>query len=138
MHVNPDAPPAKATRRPASPTAWRRALLAGFAIQLLLILFVTAIGLQQLGVTTRNLSQVVDVHMRKQNFTKTMVVSARERTLIMFMLTKTQDPFERDELLMQFNHKGSEFVTARLALLELALGIAFFASAVAYLRATRA
>ncbi|MDP2056854.1 MAG: EAL domain-containing protein, partial [Thiobacillus sp.] len=121
MHVNTDATPAKAARRPASPTAWRRMLLVGFVIQLLLILFVTAIGLQQLGVTTRNLDTVVDVHMSKQNYTKAMVVSARERTLIMFMLTKIEDPFERDELLMQFNQKGSEFVTARLALLDLPL-----------------
>jgi len=121
MHDNPDATPARSTRRPASPTAWRRMLLAGFVIQLLLILFVTAIGLRQLGVTTQNLNQVVDVHMRKQNFTKAMVVSARERTLIMFMLTKIKDPFERDELLMQFNQKGSEFVTARRALLDLPL-----------------
>ena len=86
MHDDPDATPARSTRRSASPTAWRRMLLAGFIIQLLLILFVTAIGLQQLGVTTQNLNQVVDVHMRKQNFTKAMVVSARERTLIMLSL----------------------------------------------------
>jgi len=72
-------------------------------------------------VTTQNLNQVVDVHMRKQNFTKAMVVSARERTLIMFMLTKINDPFERDDLLMQFNQKGSEFVAARRALLNLPL-----------------
>ena len=96
-------------------------LLAGFVIQLLLILFVTVIGLRQLGVTTQNLNQVVDVHMRKQNYTKAMVVSARERTLIMFMLTKIDDPFERDELLMQFNQKGSEFVVARRALLNMPL-----------------
>jgi len=72
-------------------------------------------------VTTDNLNTVVDVHMRKQNYTKTMVIAARERTLIMFMLTKIDDPFVRDELLMQFNKKGSEFVTARLALLDLPL-----------------
>lgn len=114
-------PPANPARRLASPTAWRRALLVGFVIQLLLILFVTAIGLQQLGATTRNLNQMVDVHMRKQNFTKAMVISARERTLIMLMLTKTKDLFERDQLLMQFNQKGSEFVTARLAPLDLPL-----------------
>jgi len=103
------------------PATWRFALLAGFVTQLFLILFVTAIGLQQLGVTTDNLNTVVDVHMRKQNYTKTMVITARERTLIMFMLTKIDDPFVRDELLMQFNKKGSEFVTARLALLDLPL-----------------
>ena len=92
-----------AIRQLTRPETWKLILLVGFVAQLLLILFVTAIGLQQLGMTTRNLDTVVDVHMRKQNLTKTMVVSARERTLIMFMLTKINDPFERDALLMQFN-----------------------------------
>ena len=76
----------QAARRIARPTAWKLALLAGFVTQLLLIVFVTAIGLQQLGVTTRNLHQVVDVHMRKQNYTKRMVVAARERTVILLIL----------------------------------------------------
>jgi diguanylate cyclase (GGDEF)-like protein len=109
------------TPRIARHTAWKLALLAGFVTQLLLILFVTTIALQQLKMATDNLNRVVDVHMRKQNLTKTMVVAARERTMIMFMLTKTADAFERDALLMQFHQKGSEFVTARLALLDMQL-----------------
>jgi diguanylate cyclase (GGDEF)-like protein len=112
---------ANITPRIARHTAWRLALLAGFVTQLLLILFVTTIALQQLKMATDNLNRVVDVHMRKQNLTKTMVVAARERTMIMFMLTKTADAFERDALLMQFHQKGSEFVTARLALLDMQL-----------------
>ena len=109
-----------AARHLKRPT-WKLALVTGFVTQLLLILFVTAIGLQQLEMTTDNLNTVVDVHMRKQNLTKTMVITARERTMIMFMLTKIEDPFERDELLMQFNRKGSEFVTAQLALINMPL-----------------
>jgi diguanylate cyclase (GGDEF)-like protein len=112
---------AHVTRRIARHSAWKLALLAGFVTQLALILFVTAISLQQLKMTTDNLNRVVDVHMRKQNLTKTMVVAARERTMIMFMLTKIGDAFERDALLMQFHQKGSEFVTARRALLGMPL-----------------
>jgi diguanylate cyclase (GGDEF)-like protein len=111
-------PPPADTRRLKRPATWKLALIAGFITQLLLILFVTTIGLQQLRTTTDNLNTVVDVHMRKQNLTKTMVITARERTMIMFMLTKIDDPFERDALLTQFHQKGSEFVTARLALLD--------------------
>ncbi|MDT3707972.1 MAG: EAL domain-containing protein [Thiobacillus sp.] len=102
-------------------TAWRLALLAGFVTQLLLILFVTTIALQQLKMATDNLKWVVDFHMRKQNLTKTMVVAARERTMLIFMLSKTDDAFVRDSLLMQFHQKGAEFVTARLALLDMPL-----------------
>ena len=116
-----DSSPSQLGGRFKRPEIWKLALLAGFVIQLFLILFVTAIGLQQLSMTTDNLKTVVDVHMRKQNLTKTMVLTARERTLIMFMLTKIDDPFERDQLLLRFREKGSEFVAARLQLLELPL-----------------
>jgi len=99
------------------PTAWKLALLGGFVTQLLLIVFVTVIGLQQLGVTTANLNQVVDVHMHKQNLTRSMVLDARERTMSLLMMAQIADPFERDELLMQFHKHGGTFVATRQALL---------------------
>ncbi|MBI3432678.1 MAG: EAL domain-containing protein [Hydrogenophilales bacterium] len=105
----------------APPSTWRRALLAGFVAQLLLILFVTAIGLQQLRMTADDLSTVVDIHMRKLSLTKTMMTAARERTLSMFRLSMSRDPFERDELFMAFNQQGAEFADARMALLKLPL-----------------
>jgi len=117
----------KSATRPPRPkrisqaSAWKRALIAGFVIQLLLILFVTAIGLRQLDLTTGHLKRVVDLHMRKQNLTKTMVVSARERSIILVLLSHIQDPFKRDELFLQFNTKGGEFMAARHALLRLPL-----------------
>jgi diguanylate cyclase (GGDEF)-like protein len=111
----------QAARRIARPTAWKLALLAGFVTQLMLIVFVTAIGLQQLGVTTRNLHQVVDVHMRKQDYTQRMVVAARERTVILLILPQIRDPFERDSLLQKFREQGTDFGAARLALLGMPL-----------------
>jgi diguanylate cyclase (GGDEF)-like protein len=120
MLVDDDAP-VKAAKRLGSPTTWRRALLAGFVVQLLLILFVTAIGLQQLRTTADNLSTVVDVHMRKLSLTKVMVNAARERTLNMFRLARSHDPFERDEMFIQFNSNGSEFANARATLLTMPL-----------------
>jgi len=65
-----------------------------------------------------NLNKVVDVHMRNQELTKTMVVAARERSMIMLMLTRIEDPFERDEMLMLFDSKGAQFSSARQALLQ--------------------
>jgi len=103
------------------PATWRRVLLAGFIVQLLLILFVTTIGLQQLRMTANNLGTVVDVHMRKLSLTKTMMTAARERTLCMFRLSMSHDPFERDQLFVQFNKHGAEFADARMALLSMPL-----------------
>ncbi|HEY9145448.1 MAG TPA: EAL domain-containing protein [Thiobacillus sp.] len=123
LALDPDTAAAPAVSHYAPPSTWRRALLAGFVAQLLLILFVTAIGLQQLQTTADNLSTVVDIHMRKLSLTKTMMTSARERTLSMFRLSMSRDPFERDELFMQFNHFGAEFAQARLALLNMPLSL---------------
>jgi diguanylate cyclase (GGDEF)-like protein len=109
---------ADVARRIARHTAWKLALVAGFVAQLLLILFVTGIGLKHLKTTTDTLDHVVDVHMRKQNLTHTMVVAARERSMVMLMLTRVTDPFERDDLLTLFYDNGSRFAAARLALLE--------------------
>lgn len=103
------------------PATWRRVLLAGFIVQLLLILFVTAIGLQQLRLTANNLGTVVDVHMRKLSLTKTMMSAARERTLCIFRLSMSHDLFERDQLFVQFNRHGAEFADARMALLNMPL-----------------
>ncbi|MEW6414934.1 MAG: EAL domain-containing protein [Pseudomonadota bacterium] len=107
--------------RQARVTAWKLALLAGFAVQLLLIVFVTAIGLQQLDITTGKLNQIVDVHMRKQALARSMVIDARERTMRLLMMTQLDDPFERDALLMEFHKHGGAFVAARQVLLALPL-----------------
>ncbi len=103
------------------PVAWKYALLAGFSTQLLLVLFVTFIGLRQLDRATHDLGTVADVQMRKQGFAKTMALAARQRTLLTFMMSKTTDPFERDALLMQFREMGSEFVAARQAFMAMSL-----------------
>jgi diguanylate cyclase (GGDEF)-like protein len=115
-----DATPHPATQC-RQPMAWKYALLAGFAVQVLLVLFVTLIGLRQLDLATYNLESIVDVQMRKQNFAKAMALTARQRTLLIFMMSKTDDPFELDALLMQFRQMGSEFVAARQGLMAMPL-----------------
>ncbi len=88
-------------------------MLAGFVVQLLLILFVTGISIKQLGDTENSLKTVLEVHMRKQNLTKAMVFAARERTLNLFRMAETPDPFERDELIMEFSSNAASFIKAR-------------------------
>jgi diguanylate cyclase (GGDEF)-like protein len=118
-HETPSAPPSATQSR--QPAAWKYALLAGFVIQLLLVLFVTLIGLRQLDLATRNLETMADVQMRKQTYAKAMALTARQRTILIFMMSKTDDPFERDAQLMQFRQMGSEFVKARQGLLSMPL-----------------
>ena len=119
--LDPDNAPVPSAKYSVLPATWRRVLLAGFIVQLLLILFVTTIGLEQLRLTANNLGTVVDVHMRKLSLTKAMMTAARERTLCMFRLSMSHDPFERDQLFVQFNKHGAEFADARMALLNMPL-----------------
>ncbi|WP_324780462.1 putative bifunctional diguanylate cyclase/phosphodiesterase [Thiobacillus sedimenti] len=116
-------PLALSAKHPVLTANWQRALLAGFVVQVLLILFVTTIGLRQLQTTTDNLGTVVDIHMRKLRLTKAMMTAARERTLCMFRLAESRDPFERDDLFLQFNAFGTAFANARMALLEMPLNL---------------
>jgi diguanylate cyclase (GGDEF)-like protein len=102
-------------------SAWKIALLAGFVVQLLLILFVTGIGIEQLAVSRDSINNIVDVHMRKQTLTKAMVFAARERTVTLFRLVESEDPFERDELYLQFGQNAADFIKARRELLSLPL-----------------
>lgn len=119
--LDTDASSVQTGRHSVVPIAWRRVLMAGFIVQLLLILFVTVIGLQQLRVTASNLRTVVDIHMLKLSLTKEMMTAARERTLCMFRLSMSHDPFERDQLFMEFNKYGAAFANARIALLGMPL-----------------
>ncbi len=121
MRFKPDNSTALYIRLQHVRPGWRIALLSGFIVQLLLILFVTSIGLNQLAATSKNLKTVVEVHMRKQSLTKTMVTSARERTVNLFRMVESTDPFERDDLFLQFSDNAVEFLTARDQLLKMPL-----------------
>jgi diguanylate cyclase (GGDEF)-like protein len=121
MQFTADKSPVRAMRRLYVGPAWKFALLAGFVIQLLLILFVTSIGIGQLGVSKESINHIVDIHMRKQALTKVMVSSARERTVNLFRMVESEDPFVRDELYLQFNQNAADFVNARTELLSLPL-----------------
>ena len=100
---------------------WKLSLVAGFVVQLLLILFVTLIGLKQLDSTEQRMQSVTEESMHKLELSKTMGFIARERTLNLFMLMHTVDPFERDTIYMNFAQLANKFVAARSQLLHLPL-----------------
>ena len=100
---------------------WKLSLVAGFVVQLLLILFVTLIGLKQLDSTEQRMQSVTEESMHKLQLSKAMGFIARERTLNLFMLMHTADPFERDAIYMNFAQLANKFVTVRSELLHLPL-----------------
>lgn len=100
---------------------WQLSLIAGFVVQLLLILFVTLTGLDQLDATERHMQNVTEESMRKLELSKTMGFLARERTMNLFMVMHTADPFERDAIYLHFEQLANRFVAVRREFLELPL-----------------
>jgi len=97
------------------------ALGLGFAAILVLMLFLTAVGLVQLEASQKRLEGIVGDHLAKVSLATRMYTSARERTISLQQLTILSDPFERDEQWIRFLSKAGEFVQAREALLALPL-----------------
>lgn len=114
-----DTPPP--TSRFRLTRAWKLGLAAGFSIQLLLILFVTAIGLTQMRDAQQRLQNIVDNDFQKLLHSKTMYFTARERLLTLFRIIESHDPFERDAEYMRFKSLATEFAHARLAMEQLPL-----------------
>jgi diguanylate cyclase (GGDEF)-like protein/PAS domain S-box-containing protein len=96
-------------------------LWAGFAAMLLLMVFLTAVGVRQLDQSQARLDRIMRDHMAKIVLANRMHVAARERTIILQRLVFVYDPFERDELWMSFLGQGTEFATARQTLLSMPL-----------------
>ena len=97
------------------------ALGLGFAAVLVLMLFLTAVGLVQLESSQRRLEGIVGNHLAKVALATRMHSSARERTVSLQQLTILRDLFDRDEQWMLYLSKAGEFAQARAALLALPL-----------------
>lgn len=106
-------------RRPGS--SWPWALVAGFIAQLMLIFFVTSVGLGELAATDARLRTLVDQHMTSLRLTKAMQVAVRERTVSLARMITLPDLFAQDEEQQRFWRQAEHFITARRQLLNLPL-----------------
>lgn len=106
-------------RRPGS--AWPWPLVAGFIAQLLLIFFVTGVGLRELAATDVRLRTLVDQHMTRLRLTHTMQVAVRERTVSLARMVTLPDMFAQDEEQQLLSRQAEYFITARRQLLAMPL-----------------
>jgi len=95
--------------------------VAGFVAQLVLIFFVTSLGLGGLESTDARLRNLVQKHMVSLELSKTMQVAVRERTVSLAHIAHLSDPFEQDEELQRYWHQAELFNDARHRLLNLSL-----------------
>lgn len=96
-------------------------LIIGFAFTLVLIMLLLFYGLRQLETIHGNLRDILDNNNIKTALVSEMRTASRERTLNLLVMIGLEDPFERDEVFLEFNKNGARFARARLALLEMPL-----------------
>jgi signal transduction histidine kinase len=97
-------------------------LFFGFSAMLIIMATLTLIGLWWgLGSVQGRLETLVNEHMQKIRLSVEMRTSARKRTYSIQRMILLDDPFERDEEFLRFNHHAATFINARAAFLALRL-----------------
>ncbi|MGD8594219.1 MAG: ATP-binding protein [Gammaproteobacteria bacterium] len=97
-------------------------LMVGFVAMLSFMAFLVVIALFGMEATQQQLETIVNNQIaRKIELSTRMQFAARERTLALQQMILTEDPFERDELIMSFQAYAGDFIKAREELLGMNL-----------------
>jgi len=94
-------------------------LIAGFGISLSLMVVLALIGLLNMASIHERLDTVIRQNIVKTELARQMREISRERTVCLYRMIASPDPFIRDEEFMRFNSLAGEFVAARTRFLEL-------------------
>lgn len=88
-------------------------LVAGFAIMLILLLAVTAVGISHVRSLSRQLTSIVSERNQKAEMASVMHGLHRERFQTLMLATYLNDPFERDEAMTHYASLAREFIRVR-------------------------
>lgn len=89
---------------------------SGFALALLLIGALTALGLRQLEETNTRLEAIVNENSVKSRMANQMRDILRDRAISMLSIVVMGDPFEKDQEMLRFYGYGSAYQNVRLEL----------------------
>ena len=93
---------------------------SGFALALLLIGALTALGLRQLEETNARLEAIVNENSVKTRLANQMRDILRDRAISMLSIVVVNDPFEKDQEMLRFYSFGAAYQKVRLELEQLA------------------
>jgi signal transduction histidine kinase/DNA-binding NarL/FixJ family response regulator len=95
-------------------------LLSYLGIIVMTVLFGIIVGVSIVGMRKiqNTGEEIVQDRIEKIALVQTMGVAARERTVLLQRMIMLDDPFERDQLGLEYNIHGARFANARLALLS--------------------
>ena len=88
---------------------------------MLIIAFIVIFGLNRLAKVHESLEHIVNNEQVAIEMLFRMQQTSRDRSVLLYRITSTQDPFERDELLLRYTELGTQFSEARRRLNELKL-----------------
>ena len=90
----------------------------GFALVVLLMIAVTSVGMIRMKENNVLMTEVVTQNNVKINLVRNMYIAARERSILLLKMLALDDPFERDELYLEFNVMATRFSMARSEVTE--------------------
>lgn len=99
----------------------RQAIRIGFALVMLIIGFIVFFGTGRLARVHDTLSEIVAHEHVAIEMLFRMQQAARERSVLLYGIASTKDPFERDEQVLQYSRLGIQFAQARQQLSTLRL-----------------
>lgn len=95
-----------------------RLLPLGFALIIFQMIIVTSVGVIRMKENNALMAGVVTQNNVKINLVRNMYIAARERSVLLLKMLVLDDPFERDELFLEFNVMATRFSVARLEVIE--------------------
>ncbi len=91
----------------------RYTVATGFLLVLLLMALISAIGIHRMNSIKEKMATISNVHNAKTEIINTMQRISTERTLAIFSMLDTKDPFDRDDIYMRFKELAQEFIKLR-------------------------
>ena len=85
----------------------------GFALIILLMIVVISVGVIRMKENNALMTEVVTQNNAKINLVRNMYIAARERSILLLKMLALEDPFERDEIFLEFNELATQFALAR-------------------------
>ena len=92
-------------------------ILLGFTLILVIMAVLTAICLTNITANKAHISEIVK-DQKKTELIFDMREAANQRALSLYRMSVLEDPFEQDEEYLNFREQGTNFIKARLALVE--------------------
>ena len=107
----------------ARSTLSRSSLITATAFTGILLFLAVAVYYSAQGVSPviNQLERATDIRLKKSLLVNRMVMAGNRRALLLSKISHVQDPFERDQLLMQVFEHGADFLEARSELVKLPL-----------------